>query len=191
MGVAAYREYEGGRREAIAMHKSYAIEPIGPGTTDKAYPLAKVIAPALLQPEWRQFCQSCEASNARSGERIVVALNAKVYVKGLCIYAIREHTTYGRMIDVPFFVTASAADGEGVASALLAFLRTTCDKSICSGIRFWTIGPDTWSRRLEAAHIARSDHGLFMPALATAEDLKKALCAHAINGAEVIDQFSR
>jgi hypothetical protein len=175
------------------MHRTYTIEPIGPRTIDKAYPLAKVIAPDLLQLGWRQFCQSCELSNARLGgeERIVVALNAKTYVKGLCIYAIRGHATYGQVLDVPFFVTASAADGEGVASALVDFLRVKCNESVCSGIRFWTMNADTWARRSAPEHIARSDHGLFMPALASAAEMGKALCAHAIEVAEAIDQLSR
>jgi hypothetical protein len=172
---------------------SYAIEPIGPGTIEKAYPLAKVMAPDLLQLEWRQLCQS--PANARvdteETERIVVAVNAKTYVKGLCVYAIRNHATYGRVLDVPFVVTASAADGEGVASALVDYLRGRCNESVCSGIRFWTMNADTWSRRLKHEHIASSDHGFFLPALTSAVELEKALCAHAIDGAEAIDRLSR
>jgi hypothetical protein len=155
--------------------------------------LAKVVASDLLQLEWRQFCQA--RSNDRSGaaetERIVVAVNAKRYVKGLCVYSIRDHATYGRVLDVPFFVTASAADGEGVAAALIDFLRAKCDESVCSGIRFWTMNADTWARRLRPEHIARSDHGLFLPALASAAEIEEALCAHGIEEVEAIDQLSR
>lgn len=172
---------------------SYAIEPIGPGTIDKAYPLAKVMAPNLLQFEWRQFCQSLSNDwfDTEGKERVVVALNAKTYVKGLCVYSIRSHTTYGRVLDVPFFVTASAADGEGVAWALVDYLRVKCNDSVCSGIRFWTINADTWSRRLMPEHIASSDHGFFLPVLASSAEFEKALCAHVIDGAEAIDQLSR
>ncbi len=175
------------------MRNAYAIEPIGPRTIDKAYPLAKVIAPDLLQLEWRQFCQSSSEArfDAPEAERIVVALNAKAYVKGLCLYVIRDHTTYGRVLDVPFLVTASAADGEGVAAALVEFLRAKCDERICSGIRFWTMNSETWSRRMKPELIAGSDHGLFMPAVASAAEIEKALCAHTIGGAEAIGRFSR
>ena len=41
------------------MHESYMVEAIGPRSIDKAFPLAKVIAPELLHFEWRQHCQSC------------------------------------------------------------------------------------------------------------------------------------
>ena len=48
-------------------------------------------------------------------------------VVGLCIYAVRDHVTYGRLIDVPFFIASSAADGEGVAGELIACRQ--CDRS--------------------------------------------------------------
>ena len=51
------------------------------------------------------------------------------------MYAIRDHATYGRLIDVPFFIASSAADGEGVAEDLINFLMGKCDRSVCSGIR--------------------------------------------------------
>jgi hypothetical protein len=177
------------------MHEDYTIKPIGPRSIDKAYPLAKVIAPRLLQLEWRQLCQSCESSNARAdvgeGERIVVALNADAYVKGLCLYMIRSHATYGRVLDVLSIVTASAADEEGVSAALIDFLIDKCEECICSGVRFWTMNSETWARRLKPEHIASSDHGVFLPVLASAAELKKALRAYAIGCAEASDRPSR
>ena len=124
-------------------------------------------------------------------EEVVVARNAKGYVKGLCIYAIREHATYGRLIDVPFFIASSAADGEGVAGELIKFLRGKCDQSVCSGIRFWTMDRETWVHRLRSDHIARSDHGLFLPALASTAGIMKALRAHGLSVAQAIDRLSR
>ena len=124
-------------------------------------------------------------------EEVVVARNAKGYVKGLCIYAIREHATYGRLIDVPFFIASSAADGEGVTGELINFLRGKCDQSICSGIRFWIMDRETWAHRLRSDHIARSDHGLFLPALASAAGIMKALRANGLSVAQAIDRLSR
>ena len=37
---------------------AYTIEPIGPRTIDRAYPLAQAVIPALSQHEWRQCCHS-------------------------------------------------------------------------------------------------------------------------------------
>ena len=178
------------------MSPSYFVEPIGPETIDRAYPLAQAVIPALSKHEWWQFCRSPDFAEGRPptvGEReeVVVARNAKGYVKGLCIYAIRDHATYGRLIDVPFFIASSAADGEGVTEELINFLRGKCDQSVCSGIRFWTMDRETWARRLRSDHIARSDHGLFLPALASTGGIMKALRAHGLSVAQAIDRLSR
>jgi hypothetical protein len=178
------------------MSTSYVIESVGSKTIDRAYPLVKLVGPALTLHEWREFCQNRAPPRIRNEapsdrEEIVVALNMQGYVKGLCIYAVRDHGTYGRLLDVPFFVAASAADAEGVAAELLAFLHVQCNHSVCSGIRFWTIGPETWSRRFDPEDIRRTDHGLFMPALASVAGIEKALCTHTIGDAQLIGQFSR
>lgn len=139
------------------------------------------------------FARLRRSSPPTIGEReeVIVARNAKGYVKGLCVYAIREHATYGRLIDVPFFIASSAADNEGVTKELINFLRGKCDQSVCSGIRFWTMDRETWVRRLRSDHIARSDHGLFLPALAGTGGIMKALRALGLNGAQAIDRLSR
>ena len=178
------------------MSPSYFVEPIGPETIDRAYPLAQAVLPALSKHEWWQLCRSpdfAEGSPPTIGEReeVIVARNAKGYVKGLCIYAIREHATYDRLIDVPFFIASSAADGEGVTGELINFLRGKCDQSVCSGIRFWTMDREAWAHRLRPDHIARSDHGLFLPALASTAGIMKALCAHGHSVAQAIDRLSR
>jgi len=178
------------------MSPSYFVEPIGPETIDRAYPLAQAVIQALSKHEWWQFCRSpdfAEGSPPTIGEReeVIVARNAKGYVKDLCIHAIREHATYGRLIDVPFFIASSAADREGVTGELINFLRGKCDQSICSGIRFWTVDRETWAHRLRPDHITRSDHGLFIPALASAAGIMKALRAHCLSASQAIDRLSR
>ena len=178
------------------MSGGYVVEPIGPKTVDRAYPLVRAAIPTLLQQEWRQFCDSVDLPSVRSQtigdeEAIVAARNADGYVKGLCIFVIRDHATYGRIVDVPLFVVASAADGEGVAIDLLDFLRAQCNASVCSGIRFWPMNPETWARRLKPEHIARSDNGLFTPTSASAAEIERALCAQGLGNLEAIDQLSR
>lgn len=178
------------------MSPSYFLEAIGPETADRAYPLIQAAIPDLSKFEWRQFCGSrglAEGRSAPVGEReeVVVARNAKRHVKGLCIYALRDHATYGRLIDVPFFIASSAADSEGVAVELISFLRGACDQSVCSGIRFWTMDRETWANRLRPDSIARSDHGLFLPALASAAGIMKALRAEALGVSKTIDRLSR
>ena len=107
------------------------------------------------------------------------------------MYTIRDHQTHGRLIDVPFLIALSAADGEGVAGELLNFLMGKCDGSICSGIRFWAMNRETWAHRLRPDHIARSDHGLFLPALAGVAGAMKSLRAHGVSIIQAIDRLSR
>ena len=150
------------------MSTTYTIEPIGPRTIDKAYAVARIAAPGVSQLEWRQVCQSYFLSRGRLDqqqprERIIVAVNSADYVKGLCVYTPRNHPAYGRMLDVPFLVTASAADNSAVATALLDFLQAECKQLDASCIRFWSMDADTWVRRQDAEHIARSDHGRITP----------------------------
>ena len=91
------------------------------------------------------------------------------------MYAIRDHRAYGRVVDVPLFFAFSAADGEGVVEELINFLIGKQDKSVCSGIRFWEMNRETWDDRHSPSYIERSDHGLFLPALAgAAGDMKVA-----------------
>jgi hypothetical protein len=169
---------------------AYVIKPIGSRTIDQAYPLAKALAPGLTRREWRELCLARDPPAVREKEKVVVALNARGYVRGLCVYCVRDHSTYGRLLDIPLFIVASAADAEGATEDFLNFLRSVCDASVCSGIRFWTMGPDAFRRRLDPEEIGRSDHGLFMPALPSVAEFEKALRARSIEGAEAIVRFS-
>jgi hypothetical protein len=178
------------------MSRSYLVEPIGPETIARAYPLVRAVVQDLAEHEWCQFNRPHGVIGGRPatlGEReeVIVARNSEGYVKGLCIYAIRDHATYGRLIDVPFFIVGSAADGEGVTAVLVNFLRGKCDQSVCSGIRFWTMDPEAWAHRLSPNHIARSDYGLFLPALASGAGMIEALRARTVDVAQAIDRFSR
>ena len=178
------------------MSRSYLVEPIGPETIARAYPLVHAVVPHVAQHEWSQINRPPGVVGhhpATDGEReeVIVARNAEGYVKGVCIYAVRDHATYGRLIDVPLFIVASAADGEGVTAVLINFLRDKCDQSVCSGIRFWTLDREAWAHRLSPNHIARSDHGLFLPALASSAGMIKALRARIVDVNQAIDRFSR
>ena len=178
------------------MTPSYLIEPIGRETIEKAFTLANAVIPTLSKYEWMQSCRCSSVAQGgcaarREREDIVIARNAKGYVKGLCMYAIRDHRTYGRLIDVPFFIVLSAAEGEGVVEELINFLMGKCDGFVCSGIRFWEMNRETWEDRHSPSYIERSDHGLFLPALAGAAGGMIALRAQGLSIAQAIDRFSR
>ena len=150
------------------MHKNFQIEFISRDTTDKAYPLIKATTPNLSLSEWRRFCDLCSPPNrslrSSTKEWTIVAINQAAYVRGLSIYNVRDHAAYGLLLDVPFLVTAGALDAENAAAALILFIQDKCISFRCSGARLWTVNAKTWADRLDAETVAKSDHGIFMPA---------------------------
>ena len=174
------------RKARHEMRASYLVEPIGPETIERAFPLVNAVIPTLSKHEWMQSCQCSAVAEGRCAarrerEEIVIARNTQGYVKGICMYAIRDHATYGRLVDVPLFIAFSAADGEGVVEELIDFLMGKCDGSVCSGIRFWEMNRETWEDRHSPSYIERSDHGLFLPALAGATGAMTSLRAHTLS----------
>jgi hypothetical protein len=177
---------------AMPMRASYAVEPIGPRTTDRAYTLARVggLAPSL--EEWREFCRSVKSPTVRDGEeRVVVVRNEREYIKGLCIYSIRNHFLYGRMLDVPVLIVASAADPEGVAIELAGFFRSECKRSNCLGVRFWTTQAISWARRSSLEDLNQTDQGAFLSVSASPREMEEAVRAYAIGESEATDRSSQ
>jgi hypothetical protein len=178
------------------MAKSYSIEPATLGTADRAYPLIRAVAPSVTLEEWRQFCQDAASplavdERASKREQAVLAIDSRKHVKGLCVYSIGEHWFYGRLLDIPVFIAASAADGHGVGVELLHFLQAQCSRSACSGARFWTMGAEAWRRRLSEEEVQRTDHGVFVPALANFAQIDNAEPALMRAGLALIDRPSR
>jgi len=163
------------------MSPVYIVEPVGPQTIDRAYPLARALDCALTLSEWRAFCQSLgsvplRGETAGDSEHAIVALDSRGYVKGLCVHLIRDDPSYGVLIDVPIFVVASAADAEGVAGDLAGVLLSKCNRSDCSGIRFWPIRPDSWKRWRTPEAAERTRSRLFLRPLPSAAEMGRTLC---------------
>jgi hypothetical protein len=178
-----------------SISSGYSVKPIPREAVDRTYPLMRVVAPALGLHEWRQFCQNIASplsggEHAGEKEEAIVATNARGYIKGLCIYSIREHWFYGRLLDVPIFVAASAADATGVGAELLQFLQITRDKAGCSGARFWAMGDESWDRRLNKDDIHRTDHGIFMPVIESGAQLEEVLAMGILAGPVLNDLLS-
>jgi hypothetical protein len=178
-----------------SISSGYSVRPITHKAVDRTYPLMRAVAPVLGLREWRQFCQNIESplnGREQTGEKeeAILAINSRGYIKGLCIYAIREHWFYGRLLDVPIFVVASAADATGVGAELLQFLQVTRDNAGCAGVRFWTRGGESWDRRLNKEDIRRTDHGIFMPVIESAAQLEEVLARGLLAGPVLNDLLS-
>lgn len=183
-------------QRGVAMRKIYSIAPITLEAADRAYPLLTAIAPTVSLDEWRRFCRAAASplagdERASGREQAALAVDSRKHVKGLCIYSIRDHWFYGRLLDVPVFIAASAADAHGVAIELLQFLQGVSNRAVCSGARFWTMGAQAWSRRHSEDEFRRTDHGVFVPALANFAQAENAKSALMRVGPALIDRLSR
>lgn len=159
---------------------AYSIEPIGPRTIDLAYPLVRACGCALMLREWRAYCQAFQPAphrgeSAGESERALVARDARGYVRGFCVYSIANDPRHGLLLQVPIFAIASAADGEGVASELIQALVSQYDRSVCSGMRFWPMAADSWTRRQTADANGRSNDRLFLRPLPGAAEIARAV----------------
>ena len=159
---------------------AYSVEPIGPRTIDLAFPLVRACGYALMLREWRAYCQAFQSAPHRGeaaseSERALVARDAHGYVKGFCTYSITNDPRRGRLLQVPIFAIASAADGEGVASDLIGALVAQCEQSVCSGIRFWPMAADSWTRRQSVGAVGQTHDRLFLRPLPGAAEIARAV----------------
>jgi len=146
------------------MPKTYRVAPIGVSQIDQAYPLARPLAPSLDLEAWRALCR--KATDRRSpgadGDRIIVATNPLGYVQGLCVASVKESPAEGRVLDVPIFAVASAADEAGVVCDLLQYLQDLGRNGGCGSVRIWTLAQDNRTRFLGGGEYQPWDHGLLV-----------------------------
>jgi hypothetical protein len=174
----------------------YTIGAMTRGAIDRAYALLRAVGSPPNLAEWRDFCHAIVSNpidddSVVGRERIVIARNSKEYVRGLCIYCVRDHWFYGRLLDVPIFIVASAADAEGITIELLRFLQETSLEHMCMGARFWTMDANVWNRRRSEKDVLGNDHGIFLPitdGIAKVEDVRTAW-THALPA--LVERLSR
>jgi hypothetical protein len=151
---------------------TYKVSRMSVGQIDASHCLVSLIAPELDLEEWRTVCRNlldCKDDQFDQDD-IAVATNTRGYVQGLCVSGARKHWVDGRILDVPIFVAASAADADGVAIDLLYYLKRLAKTKACDRIRISTSGRDSWRRYFEAQEIAHSDHGTIIVLDATKRD---------------------
>ena len=110
------------------MSSAYLVTHMAPGDEEQSYPLLYGAGPSPTLRTWQHFCE-----HMRGGaQKLLVARNPDGYIQGLCAYFETEHLSRGRLLDVPFFLVASAADPQGVADDLVRALKRTCGEHGCA-----------------------------------------------------------
>jgi hypothetical protein len=174
------------------MSAFYVVEPIAARTIDRAYPLARACGCALSLREWQALLQAHTVAPARDEsvddrKRTLVARDPHRYVRGLCIYSTNKESSYGRLIDIPILIVVSAVDSQGVTTELVRALRSECERSGCSGIRFWPMSPEAWMGRQSLDAIGRTDHRLFLRPLPSAAEIEAAVSARKFGDPGAMD----
>ncbi|KPF71810.1 hypothetical protein IP69_04790 [Bosea sp. AAP35] len=119
------------------MQGGYTVAPLSPETSDAAFLLVGALAPGLGIARWRRYCDGPDAGAGASEPRLEVrvAINPRGHVQGLCLWSQARHAVHGRILDVPIFIVASAADESGVAAALVEDLCTIAGRLDCAALR--------------------------------------------------------
>jgi hypothetical protein len=146
------------------MSATYRISRISTDRVDQAYPIANAATPTLSLEAWHTFCRNLESRRTHDGELndILIASNSFGHIKGVCVTASKHHVDYGRLLDVPLIVVASAADEAGVAAEMFAALKVLARSQGCDNIRVWTPESQGWVRRLPTHGTRAVDHGLLV-----------------------------
>jgi hypothetical protein len=126
----------------------YSTHPITREQIDLAFMLVEAASLAVARPEWQSFCNRVIEWRGATGlhDDVIVTTDAEGHVKGLFVTEMIQSLLFGRVLDVPVFITASAGDEDGVIMELLQAVRTKAREANCADIRIWTIGGESWMR---------------------------------------------
>lgn len=119
------------------MQGAYTIAGMTPDQVDAADLLVGTMKPPPDLAGWRRDGGDAAVSAGRCQD-VRVATNPRGYVQGLCLCRQARHVVHGAILDVPLFVVASAADGPGVATALVADLCAIAGRLDCAAVRIRT-----------------------------------------------------
>ncbi|MDP3256969.1 MAG: hypothetical protein Q8S58_08995 [Bosea sp. (in: a-proteobacteria)] len=119
------------------MQEAYIIAGMTPDQVDAAFLLVRRLKPSPDLEGWRTKRGEGDAPAGRRQD-VRVATNPRGHVQGLCLCREALHMVHGAILDVPLFVVASAADGPGVAAALVADLCAIAGRLGCSAVRIRT-----------------------------------------------------
>jgi hypothetical protein len=144
------------------MSLAYATRPITEDQIDLAYMLVDAAGHDLKLADWRSFCNRVIEWRGATGlhDDVIVAADADGHVKGLFVSEMIQSLLFGRVLDVPVFITASAGDEDGVVIELLEAAKVKAREANCSDIRIWTQGGESWLRATDKAPVAARYRGV-------------------------------
>jgi hypothetical protein len=141
---------------------SYQTSPITQAGVDTAFLLIEAANVGIDRDAWNEFCHRIIEWRGATGmyDDVLLARNEAGHIKGLFVSQTMQSLLFGRIMDVPLFVTASAADEDGVHLAMLDVVRERARLANCGKIRVWSQGGQSWRRIVEATDSGIDFHGI-------------------------------
>lgn len=141
---------------------AYSVRPITEADILPSQLLVERGGVGVTAEEWRIFVRRIIEWRGATGlhDEVHVALDQGGIIKGLVVSQAIQSLLYGRTLDAPVFLTASAADEDGVIAALLDTLSERARTSGCRQTRIWSPGGQAWRRVAETAKGAMTFEGL-------------------------------
>lgn len=130
------------------MSYAYSTRPITEDQIELAYMLVEASGRDVKRAEWAAFCNRVIEWRGAAGlhDDVIVTVDAGGHVKGLLVTEMIQSLLFGRVLDVPMFITASAGDEDGIIRSLLDAAKVAAREARCSDIRVWTQGGESWVR---------------------------------------------
>lgn len=110
------------------------------------------VAPAFEERDWVALCY-----DTQNWHRIS-AIDLAGRVRGLAVFRLRMHPEAGLLMDVPIFISLSAADEQGIAQSLFSWLDAQANA--CQFMRIWTNPPGSLQELEDPDLFRRWDHGV-------------------------------
>jgi L-amino acid N-acyltransferase YncA len=141
---------------------AYAVRPIVEADILPSQLLIEGGQVGISADDWRIFVRRIIEWRGATGlhDEVYVALDPNGVIKGLVVSQAIQSLLFGRTLDAPIFLTASAADEDGVIMALLDALAERARMSGCTQTRIWSAGGEAWRRVAEKAERAVTFAGL-------------------------------
>ncbi|WP_157628197.1 hypothetical protein [Ensifer sp. BR816] len=145
------------------MAVAYSVGPITRRQVDKTHRLIEAVGYPVDLQAWREVCALAFARKwpAIYSEEVITAENPLGYIAGVCIMRPAHDSMHGRVLEVPVFVVATAADTRGASNSLLDYLMESARNRRCRFIRVAPLEPASWPGLRRMPH--QNGRGLLIP----------------------------
>ncbi len=126
----------------------YSTRPITEDQIDLAYLLVEAVGRDVDANAWASYCRRVIEWRGATGlyDDVIVVTDSHGHIKGLFVAEFIQSLLFGRVLDVPMFITVSAGDEDGIILDLLEAVKARAHEANCRDIRIWTQGGEGWAR---------------------------------------------